>query len=203
MGKARYAWITAVPMCFVGVTTVTAGVLSIKNIFWPLTFAAGPGVHRLPGFDADEDFHRRRGAGAAGFGSAMDHGAQRCAHSAKRLRAACCKSRPCDDALLLTGECWFARVAWLRIRCAVSRRLFAVRAEISSWALRRPSKRAVARTTWILCAPTRALRICCEESVSRSRLLRSSGQVPASANFGCNSGEIASGVSGFVVPSLS
>ncbi len=42
MGKARYAWITAVPMVFVGVTTVTAGVLSIRNIFRPLT--------RKPGF---------------------------------------------------------------------------------------------------------------------------------------------------------
>jgi len=37
MGKQKYAWITAIPMCFVGVTTLTAGVLSIKNIFWPLT----------------------------------------------------------------------------------------------------------------------------------------------------------------------
>lgn len=41
MGKARYAWITFVPMCFVGVTTLTAGVLSIKNIFWPLTSKPG------------------------------------------------------------------------------------------------------------------------------------------------------------------
>ncbi len=41
MGKQRYAWITAVPMCFVGVTTVTAGVLAIKNIFWPLTSKPG------------------------------------------------------------------------------------------------------------------------------------------------------------------
>ncbi len=41
MGKARYAWITFLPMCFVGVTTVTAGVLSIKNIFWPLTAKSG------------------------------------------------------------------------------------------------------------------------------------------------------------------
>jgi carbon starvation protein len=41
MGKARYAWITFVPMCFVGVTTVAAGVLSIKNIFWPLTTKPG------------------------------------------------------------------------------------------------------------------------------------------------------------------
>jgi carbon starvation protein len=41
MGKARYAWISFLPMCFVGVTTVTAGVLSIKNIFWPLTTKPG------------------------------------------------------------------------------------------------------------------------------------------------------------------
>jgi len=47
MGKARYAWITAIPMLFVGVTTLTAGVLSIKNIFWPLT--AKPGF-RVQGY---------------------------------------------------------------------------------------------------------------------------------------------------------
>jgi carbon starvation protein len=41
MDKAKYAWITAVPMCFVGTTTLTAGVLSIKNIFWPLTSKPG------------------------------------------------------------------------------------------------------------------------------------------------------------------
>ncbi len=41
MGKAKYAWITGVPMCLVGATTVTAGVLSIKNIFWPLTSRPG------------------------------------------------------------------------------------------------------------------------------------------------------------------
>ena len=41
MGKAKYAWISFLPMCFVGMTTVTAGVLSIKNIFWPLTSKPG------------------------------------------------------------------------------------------------------------------------------------------------------------------
>jgi len=41
MGKARHAWISGVPMCFVGATTITAGVLSIKNIFWPLTAKTG------------------------------------------------------------------------------------------------------------------------------------------------------------------
>ncbi len=41
MGKARYAWTTAVPMCFVGATTLMAGVLSIRDIFWPLTAQPG------------------------------------------------------------------------------------------------------------------------------------------------------------------
>ena len=41
MGRAKYAWITAVPMLFVGVTTIFAGVLSIRNIFWPLTQQTG------------------------------------------------------------------------------------------------------------------------------------------------------------------
>jgi carbon starvation protein len=41
MGRARYAALTAVPMLFVGVTTLTAAVLSIKDIFWPLTHTPG------------------------------------------------------------------------------------------------------------------------------------------------------------------
>ena len=41
MGKTKYAWVTFIPMCFVAVTTLTAGVLGIKTIFWPLTQQAG------------------------------------------------------------------------------------------------------------------------------------------------------------------
>jgi carbon starvation protein len=41
MGHKQYAWVTGLPMCFVGVTTVSAGVLGIKNIFWPLTAKPG------------------------------------------------------------------------------------------------------------------------------------------------------------------
>lgn len=41
MGKAKYAWITFLPMCFVGVTTISAGVLSIRDILWPLTKMPG------------------------------------------------------------------------------------------------------------------------------------------------------------------
>jgi carbon starvation protein len=42
MGKQKYAWVTGIPMCFVGVTTVTAGVLGIQKIFWPQTHSTNP-----------------------------------------------------------------------------------------------------------------------------------------------------------------
>lgn len=41
MSKTRYAWVTAIPMCFVGITTLTAGVEGIQTIFWPLTQQPG------------------------------------------------------------------------------------------------------------------------------------------------------------------
>ncbi|HXW06788.1 MAG TPA: carbon starvation protein A [Vicinamibacterales bacterium] len=40
MGKARYAWVTLVPLAFVATTTLTAGVLSVRDNFWPM--ATGP-----------------------------------------------------------------------------------------------------------------------------------------------------------------
>jgi carbon starvation protein len=43
MGKARYALVTAIPMVFVGATTLTAAVLSVRDIFWPM--AMNPGTH--------------------------------------------------------------------------------------------------------------------------------------------------------------
>jgi carbon starvation protein len=36
-GRARYAWVTLLPMFFVGITTFTAGILNIKNIYIPQT----------------------------------------------------------------------------------------------------------------------------------------------------------------------
>jgi carbon starvation protein len=36
-GRARYAWVTILPMTFVGVTTLTAGFLNLKNIYFPQT----------------------------------------------------------------------------------------------------------------------------------------------------------------------
>ena len=35
-GKARYAWVTLLPLSFVAVTTLTAGVMSVQTIFWPM-----------------------------------------------------------------------------------------------------------------------------------------------------------------------
>jgi len=37
MGRARYAWFTAVPAVLIGATTVTAAWMSIGRIFWPMT----------------------------------------------------------------------------------------------------------------------------------------------------------------------
>ena len=34
-GRAKYAWVTILPMIFVGVTTLTAAFLNIKNIYLP------------------------------------------------------------------------------------------------------------------------------------------------------------------------
>ena len=36
-GRAKYAWVTIVPMTFVGITTLTAGYLNMKNIYLPQT----------------------------------------------------------------------------------------------------------------------------------------------------------------------
>jgi carbon starvation protein len=41
MGKAKYAWLTFIPMCFVGVTTLSAGILGIQTTFWPLRLKPG------------------------------------------------------------------------------------------------------------------------------------------------------------------
>jgi carbon starvation protein len=45
--KPKYAWITIVPMTFVGVTTMTAGFLNIKNIFLPLVMESATRVQGL------------------------------------------------------------------------------------------------------------------------------------------------------------
>jgi carbon starvation protein len=41
-GKARYAWVTIMPLAFVATTTLTAGAMSVQLLFWPM--AIGPDV---------------------------------------------------------------------------------------------------------------------------------------------------------------
>ncbi|HEX6974589.1 MAG TPA: carbon starvation protein A [Vicinamibacterales bacterium] len=45
MGKVRYVWVTAVPLVFVSVTTLTAGVLSVRDNFWPMAVGPDPTRH--------------------------------------------------------------------------------------------------------------------------------------------------------------
>lgn len=45
-GRAKYAWVTIIPMLFVGVTTMTAALLNIKNIYLPQLDIAAT---RIPG----------------------------------------------------------------------------------------------------------------------------------------------------------
>jgi carbon starvation protein len=44
IGKAKYAWITAAPLLFVAVTTLTAGFMSVRDNFWPLTASPNPSL---------------------------------------------------------------------------------------------------------------------------------------------------------------
>jgi carbon starvation protein len=45
-GRAKYAWVTILPMAFVGITTMTAAYLNIKNIYFP---QARESVTMVPG----------------------------------------------------------------------------------------------------------------------------------------------------------
>jgi carbon starvation protein len=47
-GRARYAWVTIAPMTFVAITTLSAGVLSVRDNFWPMATGAREAV-RLQG----------------------------------------------------------------------------------------------------------------------------------------------------------
>jgi carbon starvation protein len=45
--KPKYAWITIVPMTFVGVTTMTAGIMNIKNIYIPLVMQSATRIQGM------------------------------------------------------------------------------------------------------------------------------------------------------------
>jgi carbon starvation protein len=49
-GKAKYAWITIIPMIFVGITTLFAGIENITNIYWPQMFAEQTHVQGIINF---------------------------------------------------------------------------------------------------------------------------------------------------------
>jgi len=49
IGRARYAWITFVPLCLVSTTTLTAGFMSVRDNFWPMAIGANPAV-RVQGY---------------------------------------------------------------------------------------------------------------------------------------------------------
>ncbi|MBI5010037.1 MAG: carbon starvation protein A, partial [Bacteroidia bacterium] len=49
-GRIKYAWITILPMLYVGITTITAAILNIKNIYLPQVADQGtsvPGIINL------------------------------------------------------------------------------------------------------------------------------------------------------------
>jgi carbon starvation protein len=45
VGRARYAWVTLLPMLFVSITTLSAGVLSVRDIFWPMAIGQNAALH--------------------------------------------------------------------------------------------------------------------------------------------------------------
>ena len=44
IGRAKYAWVTFVPLCFVSVTTLTAGYMSVRDNFWPKAVGQNPAL---------------------------------------------------------------------------------------------------------------------------------------------------------------
>ncbi len=49
MGRARYAWVTVAPLCFVATTTLTAGYMSVRDNFWPKAISDNPAL-RVQGY---------------------------------------------------------------------------------------------------------------------------------------------------------
>jgi carbon starvation protein len=45
IGRQRYAWITFLPLCFLSVTTLTAGWLNISDNYWPMAVGADSAQH--------------------------------------------------------------------------------------------------------------------------------------------------------------
>jgi carbon starvation protein len=44
-GKAKYSWVTLVPMAFLAVNTFYGGFLNIRDNYWPLATGPNPAMH--------------------------------------------------------------------------------------------------------------------------------------------------------------
>ena len=44
-GRARYAWVTLIPLAFVSITTLSAGALSVRDNFYPMAIGSNPQLH--------------------------------------------------------------------------------------------------------------------------------------------------------------
>jgi carbon starvation protein len=44
-GRARYAWVTLLPLAFVSITTLSAGALSVRDNFYPMAIGPSPALH--------------------------------------------------------------------------------------------------------------------------------------------------------------
>jgi carbon starvation protein len=44
IGRAKYAWITFMPLVFISVTTLTAGYLNIRDNYWPMAIGSNPAL---------------------------------------------------------------------------------------------------------------------------------------------------------------
>jgi len=45
LGRARYVWVTVLPLAFLSVTTLSAGFLSVTMNFWPMAVGPNPALH--------------------------------------------------------------------------------------------------------------------------------------------------------------
>jgi carbon starvation protein len=45
MGRAKYMWVTFLPLCFVAVTTLTAGYMIVRDRFWPMAIGPNPALN--------------------------------------------------------------------------------------------------------------------------------------------------------------
>ena len=44
-GKAKYVWVTLLPLAFVAVTTLTAGYMNVRDNYWPRAIGPNPALH--------------------------------------------------------------------------------------------------------------------------------------------------------------